>query len=169
MVTSRSASSEKLSLPPMVKPFRAGGLTSSTTSTSSPMVTLPPAFGTAPPAHVDGSDHAPLFTASWAWTLKEKTAAASTERCNKRLSARMESAPPPSTGAGTFPAFLCVLARNHWADYSVLALSQANPSRPFNLADYDREVVMRSRDSPRRRSSLRKPARCAGEGDPAQK
>ena len=46
VVSSRSASSEKLSLPSIDRPSSGGGLTSSTTSLSRPMVTLSPATGT---------------------------------------------------------------------------------------------------------------------------
>ena len=46
VVSSRSALLAKLSLPSMVRPPRAGGLTSSTTSLSLPMMTLSPAAGT---------------------------------------------------------------------------------------------------------------------------
>ncbi len=46
VVSSRSASSEKLNLPSIDRPSSGGGLTSSTTSLSRPMVTLSPAAGT---------------------------------------------------------------------------------------------------------------------------
>src|SRR5688500_3783024 len=56
VVSSRSALLEKLSLPSMDRPPRAGGLTSSTTSLSLPMTTLSPAAGTFLFGQVAGSD-----------------------------------------------------------------------------------------------------------------
>src|ERR1044071_1104881 len=56
VVSSRSVLSEKLSLPSMERPLSAGGLTSSTTSLSLPMMTLSPATGTLLFGQVAGSD-----------------------------------------------------------------------------------------------------------------
>src|SRR5688572_32302445 len=89
----RSASSAKASLPSMVMPFRAGGLTSSSTVWPLAIVTLPPACGTAPPDQVDESDQLPLLTASWAVTPEVKLRAASAERMSVRLLNRMETDP----------------------------------------------------------------------------
>src|SRR5690606_22003279 len=72
VLSSTSALSAKVSLPSMVRPPSAGGLTSRITFLSLPMATLSPAAGTFLSGQVDGSDHlvalaagAPAF---WAWT-----------------------------------------------------------------------------------------------------
>src|SRR6266853_6674701 len=56
VVSSRSLSSAKLSLPSIVKPFSGGGLTSRTTSLPLSMVTLSPATGTLRLGQVAASD-----------------------------------------------------------------------------------------------------------------
>ncbi len=56
VVSSRSALSAKLSVPSMERPPSAGGLTSSTTCRSLPMVTLSPATGTLRFGQLAGSD-----------------------------------------------------------------------------------------------------------------
>src|SRR5690606_29521176 len=92
--SSRSAASEKLSLPWMVRPPSSGVLVSSTTSTFRPMVTCAPAAGTLPPAQMDASDQRPLLTASCATAPADRKAEASRERRNQAL--RMT--PPHRTG-----------------------------------------------------------------------
>ncbi len=57
VVSSRSRSSAKVSLPLIVRPRSAGGLTSSSTSVPRGMVTFSPAAGTLPEGHAEASDH----------------------------------------------------------------------------------------------------------------
>jgi hypothetical protein len=56
VVSSRSASFEKVSLPSIDRPPSAGGLTSRMTCLSLPIVTLSPATGTLRFGHVSGFD-----------------------------------------------------------------------------------------------------------------
>ena len=66
VVSSRSASSEKLSLPSIDRPSSGGGLTSSTTSLSLLIVGLSPATGTLWFGQVAGSDQR-VGWAAWAF------------------------------------------------------------------------------------------------------
>src|ERR1043165_1649434 len=88
VVSSRSAVFAKLSLPSIVRPFSAGGLTSRTTSLPAAMVTLSPARGTCLSGQVAGSDQRAGLAAvdfpSWAW----RTANALTTRNAGRSEAR---------------------------------------------------------------------------------
>src|SRR5690606_35847514 len=106
----------KLSLPSTCMPLSAGGLTSRTTSTPAAIVTMSPSSGTAPPDHVDGSDHSPPLTAerpcpcapacscagagpcAWAPALIAKQAGTSNEKRNERLLLRMEPDSPRVLG-----------------------------------------------------------------------
>src|SRR6188768_2274336 len=96
VVSSRSASLEKVSLPSMDRPPRAGGLTSSTTSLSRPMVTLSPATGTLRLGQVAGSDqlvglaNAPASCACAPAARKPERA---DKRSNERDSFRTASTP----------------------------------------------------------------------------
>src|SRR5690606_29735207 len=96
VVSVRSESFEKLSLPSTLTPLKSGGLTSRTTSKPAPIVTMSPACGTFPPDQMDESDHRPSLTASCAWVLKVKKAAASSERSNQRWRKRMKLSPEVS-------------------------------------------------------------------------
>src|SRR5690606_31168534 len=93
VVSVRSESFEKLSLPSTLTPLKSGGLTSRTTSKPAPTVTMSPACGTSPPDQVDESDHRPSLTASCAWALPVKKAAASSERLNQRWCKHMKLPP----------------------------------------------------------------------------
>ena len=98
VVSSRSALSAKVSLPSIVRPPSAGGLTSRITSLSLAMVTLSPATGTLLLGQVAGSDHfvalagAPAF---WAWTTANtppsRTAGTSDTRRTERFFLLMTS------------------------------------------------------------------------------
>src|SRR5690606_18048309 len=98
VVSSRSASFEKLSLPSMESPPSAGGLTSSTTCLSFAMTTFSPATGTLAFGHVAGSDQsdwpADCALPSWAaHTLTTRNAGRSEARKKERCRALMESTP----------------------------------------------------------------------------
>ena len=80
VVSSRSALLAKLSLPSMVRPPRAGGLTSSTTSLSLPMMTLSPAAGTFLLGQVAGSDQFVALTDCVLTSWVARTAIALTTR-----------------------------------------------------------------------------------------
>src|SRR5690349_9158637 len=73
VVSSTSLLFAKLSLPLIVRPFSAGGVTSSTTSLPASMVTLSPATGTFRLGQVAGSDHFVALPAGaaglWACTI----------------------------------------------------------------------------------------------------
>jgi hypothetical protein len=58
------------------------------------MVTMPPAWGTAPPDQVDGSDQFPLLTACCAKALPVKQVGTTNEKRNNRLFIRMDLDPP---------------------------------------------------------------------------
>jgi hypothetical protein len=86
MLSARSDSSAKRSVPLIVMPFSAGGLTSSTTSEPAPMVTTSPCAGTAPFAQVELSDQLPLLMAvDSACALRENPHATSKERKSETL------------------------------------------------------------------------------------
>src|SRR5262245_19890815 len=80
VVSSRSALLDKLSLPSMERPPRAGGLTSSTTSLSLPMMTLSPAAGTFLFGQVAGSDQFVALTDCALTSWVARTAMAQTTR-----------------------------------------------------------------------------------------
>src|SRR3954469_4160324 len=68
VVSSRSLLFAKLSLPLMVTPFSAGGVTSRTTCLSFSMMTLSPATGTLRLGQLAGSDQFDDLAAFWACT-----------------------------------------------------------------------------------------------------
>src|SRR5262245_11606765 len=80
VVSSRSALLEKLSLPSMERPPRAGGLMSSTTCLSLPMTTLSPAAGTFLFGQVAGTDQFVALTDCALTSWVARTAMAQTTR-----------------------------------------------------------------------------------------
>src|SRR5687767_15473510 len=80
VVSSRSALFEKVSLPSMDRPPSAGGLTSSTTFLSLPMMTLSPAAGTFLFGQVAGSDQFVALTDCVLTSWVARTAMALTTR-----------------------------------------------------------------------------------------
>src|SRR6478609_1455498 len=96
VLSSTSALSAKVSLPLMVTPPSAGGLTSRTTFLPVGISTLSPAAGTFLFGQVARSDHFVGFgSAAWATgnTLPIRTAGTSENRRNERFFRRMTSTP----------------------------------------------------------------------------
>src|SRR5215831_16426278 len=96
VVSSRSALSEKVSLPLIVRPFSAGGLTSRITSLPLAISTLSPATGTFLFGQVARSDHfvGLIVAASTpADTLTRTSAGSSEQRRNERFFLLMASTP----------------------------------------------------------------------------
>src|SRR5438477_2278371 len=93
VVSSTSLLFAKLSLPSMVTPFSAGGVTSRTTCLSFSMMTLSPATGTLRLGQVAGSDHIVAFVAVapefWACTIVNTLTSNDAENNNIRNNERL--------------------------------------------------------------------------------
>ena len=135
VVSSRSAVLAKLSLPSIVRPPSAGGLTSRTTSLPAAMVTLSPAPGTFPSGQVAASDQRACVAdgdrPSWAWTTAKTPTSRNAGRSDARRNERwclLTDQPPSSKMTRTAAATHGAIVRRR-SKHQVDALSETSQTR----------------------------------------